>query len=118
MTLAPTSTHGEWSIGAVLAERPIDPRTHLLVVRANAGPAAARDLRRRLLGLRLAGRTTVLVDLEGAYGASDAILAALTQAHRQLSARAGRLVVASENVALRDDAERACLQVVDGLENE
>jgi anti-anti-sigma regulatory factor len=116
--LAATSPGGEWSIGAVLAERLIDPRTYLLVVRANAGVAAALELRRRLLGLRLAGHTTVLVDLEGAYSASDAILAALMQARRQLASRDGRLVVASENAAVRAAAERAGLEVVDGLENE
>lgn len=44
-----------WSLGAVLAERTIDPRTYLLVVRTDAGLAAALDLRRRLLGLQLVG---------------------------------------------------------------
>ena len=116
--LAATSARGEWSIGAVLAERPIDPHTYLLVVRANAGLAAALDLRRRLLGLRLAGHTTLLVDLEGAHAASDAILAALMQASRLLASRDGRLVVVSENATVRDAAERAGLEVVEGLENE
>lgn len=48
-----------WSLGAVLAERAVDERTHLLVIRADVGLPAALALGRRLLGLRLAGYTTL-----------------------------------------------------------
>jgi anti-anti-sigma regulatory factor len=115
---AAASARGERSFGAVLAERPIDEGTYLLVVRANAGLAAAIDLRRRLLRLKLAGHTTVLVDLVGAHGVSAAILATLMQARRRLSTRDGRLVVASGDGAVRAAAERAGLEVVEGLEGE
>jgi anti-anti-sigma regulatory factor len=115
---AATSAGRDWSLGAVLAERAIDPRTCLLVVRADAGVAAALDLRRRLLALRLAGHTTLLVDLEGMNTVSDAILAALMQARRQLAARDGRLVVTSEHAAVRTAAEQVGLELVDHLESE
>ena len=112
---APTQ---EWSLGAVLAERRIDPRTYLLVVRSDAGLAASVDLRRRLLELRMAGHSTVLVDLEGAGHLSGPIVAALMQAARQFAARDGRLVVASEEASIRAALVRAGLETIDGLENE
>jgi hypothetical protein len=108
----------DWSIGAVLAERPIDPHSYLLVVRADAGFAASLDLRRRLIGLGLAGHTTVLVDVEGAGRVSDAMVAALMQAGRRLALRDGRLVVTSEHAAVRASLERAGLELVDALEGE
>jgi anti-anti-sigma regulatory factor len=90
-----------WSLGPVLAEREVDPRTYVLVVRPDAGPAAALELRRRLLGLMLAGHTTLLVDLDGAERATDAVLSALMQARRKLAARDGRLIVAASQPTLR-----------------
>ena len=108
----------EWSLGAVLAERRVDLRTYLLVVRADASLAASVDLRRRLLELRMAGHSTVLVDLEGARHVSGPIVAALMQAARQFAAREGRLVVASEDAAIRAALVRAGLEAIDDLENE
>jgi anti-anti-sigma regulatory factor len=115
-TAHPVARH--WSLGAVLAERTIDPRTYLLVVRTDAGLAAALDLRRRLLGLQLAGHTTLLVDLEGGHPVSGAILGALMRARRQLAVRDGRLIVASEDAAVRAAVEQVGLELVDGLDNE
>jgi anti-anti-sigma regulatory factor len=91
----------------VLAEREVDPRTFLLVVRADAGPAAALGLRRRLLGLLLSGHTTLIVDLDGATHATDAVLAALMQAQRKLASRGGRLVVTASDPQM----ERALLRL-------
>ena len=58
-----TTLTREWSLGAVLAEREVDERTWLMAVRADAGLGASLALGRRLLGLRLAGYTTIVVDL-------------------------------------------------------
>jgi hypothetical protein len=80
---ATTPATPEWSVGAVLAEREIDPQTYLLVVRADAGLAASLDLRRGLLGVRLTRHSTVLVDFEGAGGISAPIQAALMYARRR-----------------------------------
>jgi len=107
----------EWSLGAVLAERRVDKRTYLLVIRADAGLTASVDLLRRLLELRMAGHSTVLVDLEGARNVSGPIVATLMQAARQFVARKGRLVVASEEAAIRAALVRAGLETIDGLEN-
>jgi len=105
----------DWSLGAVLAEREVDAQTSVLVVRADAGPAAALELRRRLLGLVRSGHTTVLVDLKGAHSVTDAILAALMQGRRKLNAsRGGRLVVAADDPSLRNVLERLGFEL-DGL---
>ena len=89
--------------------------TSVLVVRADAGPAAALELRRRLLGLVMSGHTTVLVDLTGADRVTDAILAALMQGRRRLNAaRGGRLVVAADDPSLRNVLERLGFEL-DGL---
>ena len=105
----------DWSLGAVLAEREVDAQTSVLVVRADAGPAAALELRRRLLGLVMSGHTTVIVDLNGADRVTDAILAALMQGRRKLKAsRGGRLVVTADDPSLRNVLERLGFEL-DGL---
>ena len=118
MTLGSEAPARDWSVGAVLAERRVDPTTFVLVVRADAGLAASVDLRRRLLRLRLAGHTTVLVDLEAAERVSAPMLAALMQARRQLAARDSRLVVVSEHATVRAALARAGFDPVEGLDEE
>lgn len=115
MSTSRSHTPRGWSLGAVLAEREVDPQTSVLVVRADAGPAAALELRRRLLGLVMSGHTTVLVDLNGADHVTDAVLAALMQGRRKLNAaRGGRLVVAADDPSLRNVLERLGFEL-DGL---
>jgi anti-anti-sigma regulatory factor len=116
MSIGSDSPARDWSLGAVLAERSVDSSTYLLVVRADAGLAASVDLRRRLLRLRLAGKTTVLVDLEGAERVSAPMLSALMQTARQLAARDGRLVVVSEHLSIRAALARAGFEPVEGLD--
>jgi anti-anti-sigma regulatory factor len=118
VTLAESPSGRDWSLGAVLAERSVDPLTYLLVVRADVGLGASVDLRRRLLRLRLAGYTTVLVDLEGSGHVSAPLVAALMQARRQLAARGGLLVVASEHAAMHQALERAGLDPIDRLDEQ
>lgn len=86
MTTSRSHRPREWSLGAVLAEREVDPQTSVLVV---------------------SGHTTVIVDLNGADRVTDAILAALMQGRRKLNgARGGRLVVAADDPSLRNVLER------------
>jgi len=82
----------EWSLGAVLA--------------------------RRLLGLRLAGFTTIVVDLGDAERITDVVLAALMRCRRKLAVRDGRMVVAAERPAVRRAVARAALEVADVLEDQ
>lgn len=106
----------EWSLGAVLAEREVDPRTSVLVVRADAGAVAAMELRRRLIGLSVPGDTTVIVDLNGADHVTDAVLAALMQGRRTLVARGGRLVLAASDASLQKALERLGFDLDGALE--
>jgi len=100
----------EWSLGPVLAEREVDQHTWLMAVRADAGLGASLSLVRRLLGLRLAGYTTIVVDLGDADRVTDAVVAALMQCRRKLTVCDGVLVVAAQ----RPDVQRALARA--GLE--
>ena len=107
----------EWSLGPVLAEREVDQHTWLMAVRADAGLGASLSLGRRLLGLRLAGYTTIVIDLGDADRVTDAVVAALMRCRRKLTARDGRLVVAAERPAVQRALARAGLEVADDLED-
>ena len=102
-----------WSLGAVLAEREVDDRTWLLVVRGDVGPGAAIALRRRLLGLALAGYTTIIIDLADGERVTGALLAVLAQTRGKLERGAGRLAVVAETSEARSVLARAGLEVVD-----
>jgi anti-anti-sigma regulatory factor len=102
-----------WSLGAVLAEREVDERTWLVSVRADAGLGAALALGRRLLGLHLAGYTTLVVDLRNAEDVTGAVLAVLLQSRRKLGRRDGRLAVVAESPGVRSTLARTGLEVVD-----
>jgi anti-anti-sigma regulatory factor len=102
-----------WSLGAVLAEREVDERTWLVVVRADAGLGAALALGRRLLGLRLAGYTSIVVDLQNGEHVTGAVLAVLLQSRRKVELRDGRLAVVAESPGVRSTLARAGLEVAD-----
>ena len=105
------------TLGAVLAEREIDNQTCLMAVRADTSLGASLALGRRLLGLRLAGFTTVIVDLGDADRVTDAVVAALMRCRRKLAMRDGRLVVAARSPAVQRALARARLEVADDLED-
>jgi anti-anti-sigma regulatory factor len=75
--------------------------------------ARALALGRRLLGLRLAGYTTIVVDLSNGTHATGALLAVLLQSHRKLELRDGRLAVVAERPGVRSTLARAGLEVVE-----
>jgi anti-anti-sigma regulatory factor len=102
-----------WSLGAVLAEREVDDRTWLFVIRADVGLGAALALGRRLPGLRLAGYTTIVVDLRNGEHVAGAVLAVLAQSRRKLELREGRLAVAAESRGVRRTLAHAGLEVIE-----
>lgn len=107
----------EWSLGAVLAQREIDEHTCVLVIRADAGLAASLAFGRRLLGLGLAGFTTIVVDLGEAERVADVMVATLMRSRRKLAARHARLVVAADRPAVRRVLACAGLEVAEDLDD-
>lgn len=107
----------DWSLGAVLAQREIDEHTCVLVIRADVGLAASLAFGRRLLGLALAGFTTIVVDLGEADRVADVMVATLMRCRRRLAARDGRLVVAADRPGVRRVLAAAGLEVVEDLDD-
>ena len=108
-----TGLRREWSLGAVLAEREIDERTWLMAVRADAGLGTSLELSRRLMGLRLAGFTTIIVDLGDADRVTNAVVAALMRCRRKLAVRDGRMVVAAARPAVQQALICSGLEIAD-----
>lgn len=106
----------DWTLGAVLAQREVDEHTCVLVIRADAGLPASLAFGRRLLGLRLAGFTTIVVDLGEADTVADVMVATLMRSRRKLASRDGRLVVAADRPAVRRVLEGAGLEVASDLD--
>jgi anti-anti-sigma regulatory factor len=102
-----------WSLGAVLAEREVDDRTYLVVVRADAGLAAALALGGRLLRLHLAGYSTIVVDLQNGEHVTGPVLAVLLRSRRKLALRDAFLTVVAESPEVRQAIERVGLEVAD-----
>lgn len=102
-----------WTLGAVEAECAVDPYTHVLLVRPEASATAARELERRLLGLRLAGRFTLIVHIVSGEHLSRATLDGLVRARRKLEARNGRLVVDADQPEVRQALACAGLELID-----
>ena len=107
----------DWSLGAVLAEREIDEHTWLVVARADVGLGASLAFGRRLLGLRLAGFTTIVVALGDTDSVAAVMVAALMRSRRKLAARDGRLVVTADRPAVRRALARAGHEVVDAFDD-
>jgi anti-anti-sigma regulatory factor len=108
-----TPLNRDWSLGAVLAALEIDEHTCVVRIRADVAAGASISLERQLLALRLAGFTTVIVDVGETPHVTDAIVAALMRSRRELAARDGRLVLAAEARAVRRALARAGLEVAE-----
>src|SRR5687768_7850225 len=106
------STRG-WSVEAVLAEREIDKRTIVVEVHADAGLGASLALSRRLLGLRIAGFSTMIVAIGDANRVTDPVVATVMRCRRKLGVREGRLVAAAGQVAGQRTLAVAGLEVAD-----
>ena len=83
------------------------------VIRADVGLGAALALGRRLLELRLAGYTTIVVDLRNGEHVAGAVLAVLLQSRRKLALREGRLAVVAESPGVRSTVAQAGLEVIE-----
>jgi anti-anti-sigma regulatory factor len=109
--LRDTRPAADWSLGAVLAEREVDEHTLVVLIRADIGLAVCLALERRLLGMRLAGFTTIVVDVGTGDRVTDPVIATLMSCRRKLAPRDGRLVVAAGDPRVRRRLERAGLEI-------
>lgn len=111
-----TPWNRDWSLGAVLAELEIDEHTCLVQIRADVALGSSLMLERRLLALRLAGFTTMIVDVGDAAHVTDAIVASLMRCRTKLAIRGCRLTVAAERPAVRRVLARVGLDVAELVE--
>jgi anti-anti-sigma regulatory factor len=102
---------GAWSLGAVLAESEVDGDTYVVVLRPEVGLDAALAVGRRLLGLCLAGYTTIVAEIAAGERVSGTLIAVLLQSARKLDRRNARLVVSAADPAVRERLARAGLEV-------
>ncbi len=106
--------NGEFSA----SEELVDASTHVVVVSGEIDIFTAPEFK-SVIGEALdGGRDVVVVDLTGATFIDSSSLGVLISAHRRLSQRGGRLVVATDVPAVRKTFEitglDAVLDVVDG----
>jgi hypothetical protein len=102
---------GAWSLGAVLAESEVDERTYLLVLRPEVGRGAVLAVGWKILGLCLAGYTTIVAELAAGERVSGPLLAVLVNCGRKLERRNGRLVVSAAQQSALETLARAGLEV-------
>ena len=74
----------------------VDDSTHLVAVRGEIDLFTAPEFKQRINGAIDAGRAAVVVDLTGATFIDSSSLGVLISAHRRLTGRDGRLVVACD----------------------
>ena len=74
----------------------VDDATHVVSVRGEIDIFTAPEFKERIAGAIDAGRDLVVVDLNGTTFIDSSSLGVLISAHRRLTARDGRLVIACE----------------------
>jgi anti-anti-sigma factor len=87
---------------ASIADKPLGPRSHRVTVRGTVEIDTARQLEQRLRDMVLGGKTTIIVDLSDVVELSSSLIGALIRTQRSLNWRNGRLLIACESAAIRD----------------
>jgi anti-sigma B factor antagonist len=77
-------------------EEPVDDTTHVVAVRGEVDIFTAPEFKSLIGGAIEAGRDTVIVDLAEATFIDSSSLGVLISAHRRLSLRDGRLIIACD----------------------
>lgn len=105
------------SVEFTASQEPVDARTHVVAVTGEIDIFTAPEFKTVIGDAIDAGRDMVIVDLSGATFIDSSSLGVLIAAHRRLSQRGGRLVVASDVPAVRKTFEitglDSVLEVVD-----
>ena len=80
----------------------VDDTTHVVAVRGEIDIFTAPEFKERITKAIDAGRSLVVVDLGGTSFIDSSSLGVLISAHRRLSGRGGRLVIACDVPAVRN----------------
>jgi anti-anti-sigma factor len=87
---------------ASIADKPLGQRSHRFTVRGTVEVDTARELEQRLRDVVLSGKRTVIVDLSHLEELGSSLVGVLIRTQRSLNWRNGRLLIACESAAIRD----------------
>ena len=87
---------------ASIADTPLGRRSHRFTIRGTVEIDTARELEQRLRDVVLSGKRTVIVDLSDVAELGSSLVGVLIRTQRSLSWRNGRLLIACESAAIRD----------------
>lgn len=85
-----------------IADKPLGRRSHRFTIRGTVDIDTARELEQRLRDVVLGGKSTVIVDLSDVAELGSSLVGVLIRTQRSLNWRNGRLLIACESAAIRD----------------
>ena len=85
-----------------IADKPLGRRSHRFTIRGTVEVDTARELEQRLRDVVLGGKSTVIVDLTDVAELGSSLVGVLIRTQRSLNWRNGRLLIACESAAIRD----------------
>jgi anti-anti-sigma factor len=85
-----------------IADKPLGRRSHRFTIRGTVDIDTARELEQRLRDVVLSGKSSVIVDLSDVAELGSSLIGALIRTQRSLNWRNGRLLIACESRAIRD----------------
>ena len=87
---------------ASFVDKPLGRRSHLFTIRGTVEVDTARELEQRLRDVVLSGKSRVIVDLSDLTELGSSLVGVLIRTQRSLNWRNGRLLIACESTAIRD----------------
>ena len=85
-----------------IADKSLGRRSHRFTIRGTVEVDTARELEQRLRDVVLSGKSTVIVDLSHLEELGSSLVGVLIRTQRSLNWRNGRLLIACESAAIRD----------------
>jgi anti-anti-sigma factor len=83
-------------------DKPLGQRSHRFTIRGTVDIDTARELEQRLRDVVLGGKSTVIVDVSDVPDLGSSLVGVLIRTQRSLNWRNGRLLIACESAAIRD----------------
>lgn len=87
---------------ASIVDEPLGLKSHRFTIRGPVEIDTARELEQRLRDVVLGGKSTVIVDLSDVAELGSSLIGVLLRIQRSLSWRNGRLLIACESAAIRN----------------